>query len=129
MDKIEIFNEIFQLCIIPLLGILTKYVVSFISKKMEEASHNIDNSLATKYINLLTDTINDCIIATNQTYVNTLKDQNAFTEEAQKEALEMTKNEVLKILTEDAKEYLTQIYGDLNELITVKIESMIGANK
>lgn len=129
MDYLEILNQIFTLCIVPLLGILTKYAVNFITQKMKETSNKIENEKVVKYIDLLTTTINDCIIATNQTYVEALKGQNAFDADAQKTALEMTKNAVLTVLTEDAKEYLTQIYGDLDELITIKIESTIGASK
>jgi hypothetical protein len=35
---------------------------------------------------MATDTITNCVIATNQTYVNSLKEQGKFDEAAQKEA-------------------------------------------
>lgn len=37
-----------------------------------------DNALATKYITMLSKTITDCVIATNQTYVDSLKAQGKF---------------------------------------------------
>ena len=86
MDWMEMLKQIFQVCIIPLLGILTVYIVKFINAKSEELKATANNELYQKYITLLTDTITSCVIATNQTYVDALKDKNAFDKEAQKEA-------------------------------------------
>ena len=81
--------------------------------------------MADKYLGLLEVTIIDCIKATNQTYVNALKDKNAFDGNAQKEALKQTTEAVLKILSDDAKEYLSHFVGDLDEVIKEKIEANI----
>ena len=115
MDWLKLLNEIFQLCIIPILGVLTSFVVTWIKKKSAELQQKTDNDLIDKYISLLTDTITTCVIATNQTYVDELTDKNAFTVEEQKKALEMTYQNVMKILSEDAKEILTSAVGDLKE--------------
>ena len=48
-----------------------------------------------------------------------------FDKEAQKKAFELTYNKIMNVLTEDAKEYLTTIYGDLEIYITTKIESEV----
>ena len=74
---------------------------------------------------MLADTITDCVVSTNQTYVDALKAANAFDKEAQKKAFELTYNKIMNVLTEDAKEYLTTIYGDLEIYITTKIESEV----
>lgn len=124
-----IFPEIFKLCIIPLLGILTAYFVSFIKSKCNEIIEKSDNDLLNKYINLLGETISVCVTATNQTYVESLKKQGAFDKEAQKTALQQTLNSVLAILGEDARKYLTTVYGDLSALITQKIEAEIHNSK
>jgi hypothetical protein len=50
----------------------------------------MDNELADKYVQMLTDTITACVIATNQTYVEPLKKQGKFDAEAQKHAFELT---------------------------------------
>ena len=77
----------------------------------------------------LIDTISACVIATNQTYVNSLKGQNAFDAEAQKKAFEMTYNAVIAVLSEDAKDYLTNIYGDLSVYIMNMIEAEVNRSK
>ena len=78
---------------------------------------------------MLTDTITECVQATNQTYVNTLKDKNAFTAEAQKEAFKKSTESVMIILSQEAKEYLENIYGDLNAEIMTRIEAQVGIEK
>lgn len=129
MDWIIILNEIFQVCIVPLLGLLTTYLIRFISAKSEQISKENDDALVQKYIDLLDDTIIDCVIATNQTYVEALKNKNAFDLEAQKAAFELTYKAVMNIVTEDAKIYLSNVYGDLTAYITKKIEAEVNKNK
>lgn len=121
----EILQQIFELCVVPLLGILTTYLVKLIRKKNKELDAKVSKEVSKKYIDMLADTITDCVISTNQTYVDALKEANAFDKEAQKKAFELTYNKIMNVLTEDAKEYLTTIYGDLEIYITTKIESEV----
>ena len=125
----EILQQIFELCVIPLLGILTTYLVKLIRKKNKELDEKVSNNISRKYIDMLADTITDCVVSTNQTYVDALKEANAFDKEAQKKAFELTYNKIMNVLTEDAKEYLTTIYGDLEIYITTKIESEVKSYK
>jgi hypothetical protein len=78
---------------------------------------------------MLASTIETCVIATNQTYVDNLKNKDAFTLEAQKEAFEQTKNAVLAILGEEGQNLLNQIYGDLNIYIMKEIEKNVNIQK
>ena len=129
MNYVEMLTQIFQVCIVPLLGILTTFLVQLIKTKQAELVSKTDSEINKKYMDMLTDTITKCVIATNQTYVDALKDQNAFTKEAQKEALIKTSSAVLTILSEDAKEYLNETLGDLNAYITTQIEAQVNAHK
>ena len=72
---------------------------------------------------MLQDTIVRCVIATNQTYVENLKNKNAFDKEAQEEAFKMTYDAVMVILTDDAKDYLNNAVGDLQLYVTKLIEA------
>lgn len=125
----EILQQIFELCVVPLLGILTTYLVKLIRKKNKELDEKVSKEVSRKYINMLADTITDCVISTNQTYVDALKAANAFDKEAQEKAFELTYNKIMNVLTEDAKEYLTTVYGDLEIYITTKIESEVKSYK
>lgn len=125
MDWMNLLNDIFKLCIVPLLAILTRYLVVFIATKRDEIIEKNRNDKADKYIMMLSQTISNCVIATNQTYVDSLKENNCFDAEAQKEAFNRTYQAVMNILSADAKEYLATIYGDLNSYITQKIEAEV----
>ena len=105
-NTLLLIREIIEVCIIPLLGVLVTYLVKYINAKSAELSAKTDDALAKKYIAMLSSTITNCVIATNQTYVETLKKQGKFDAEAQKEAFNMTLNAVSKLLTDDAKELL-----------------------
>ena len=129
MDYMALLQQIFEVCIIPLLGILTTYFIVFIKNKSNELKEVTDNELYKKYIDLLQDTIVRCVIATNQTYVENLKNKNAFDKEAQEEAFKMTYDAVMVILTDDAKDYLNNAVGDLQLYVTKLIEAQVNMSK
>lgn len=129
MDWMEILQKIFEVCIIPLLGVLTTYLIKYIKTKSEEIKLQIDDTTTQKYLDMLVDIACDCVIATNQTYVEALKKENAFTKEAQEEAFNRTYQAVMNILNDDAKMYLQVAVGDLKAYVTQKIEAAVNENK
>ena len=129
MDWRTLLLDIIELCLFPLLGLLTAYLVVLIKNKTKQITDKTDNDLADKYINMLSDTITTCVMATNQTYVNNLKKENMFDKEAQKEALNKTADAVKQILSADAQKYLNETYGDVSALIMQKIEAEVAKNK
>lgn len=129
MNWLEIVKQIFEVIIIPLLGAGTIWLIKFIEAKRVQAKQSTDNALAQKYIDLLTNTIIDCVAATNQTYVEELKKQGTFDLEAQKMAFKKTFDAILNILSEDAITYLSSIFDDLEGYITAGIESTVYSQK
>ena len=125
----ELLTQIFEVCILPLLGILTTFFVKWVNARIGEISDNRKNETEKKYLDMLNNTISDCVIATTQTYVDALKKQGAFDAEAQKIAFNMTYEAVVKLLTNEAQIYLNEAVGDLNLYITQKIESEVNLNK
>jgi hypothetical protein len=129
MEWLSLLYKILEVCLIPLLGVLTTYAIKFVQTKSTEIQNKVDNDTADKYIQMLSNTISTCVLATSQTYVDALKKENAFTKEAQTQAFDMTLNAVMDVLTEDAKEYLTNIYGDLSTYVASKIEAEVKITK
>lgn len=129
MEIMDLIAQIFEVCIIPLMGILTAYFVKWIGVKIEGLKEETKNEKTEKYLDMLNNTITNCVIATTQTYVDTLKAQGAFDMEAQKTAFTMTYEAVAKLLTDEAAEYLNEAVGDLNLYITQKIEAEVNLNK
>jgi len=127
--EIGLIAQIFEVCIIPLLGVLTTYFIKWLNTHMKEVKEKTNNAQYDKYMTLLEKTITDCVIATNQTYVESLKSKGEFTIEAQKEAFKKSADAVMLILTDDAKEYLATVVGDLDTYISKKIEASVNLNK
>lgn len=129
MNWLELVRTIVEVCLIPLLGIITRYFVVWLTVKAEEAKAKTSNETTSKYITMIKDTVSNCVIATNQTYVNALKDKDAFSREAQITALNLTLNQVISLLSEDAKAYIIEIAGDLNNYLKPMIEAEVNKNK
>ncbi len=129
MNWLDVLQQVFDIFLVPVLTALTFFLVRFIQSKTNELKSKTDDETLKKYLDMLDKTIVDCVLATNQTYVESLKGQNAFTKEAQMEAFKKTYDAVMAILTEDAKEYLDETLGDLSGYITTKIEAEVNTNK
>lgn len=127
--ELKLLFQIFELCIIPLLAVLTGYLVQWIKAKTAETTEKNQKDVFDKYITMLGETIAKCVSATNQTYVDALKKAGSFDAEAQKHALDMTLTAVMSVLGKDAIEYLTAIYGDLTGYLTTLIEAEVKAQK
>jgi len=129
MEWPVIIGELFKVVIIPLLALVVKYFCQFVNIKAEEIKQKTDNDTYKKYIDMLNYTIQQTVIATNQTYVDSLKEQDKFDAEAQQIAFKMTYDAVLKSLSEEARKYLSTAVGDLNNYIKNAIEAQVNVNK
>lgn len=125
MEWITILQPLLQTLLIILLTTAEGFVIYYVRKKIAESKTKTDSELTNNYLGILENVVVDCIRATNQTYVNVLKSENAFTVEAQQEALNRTLEAVMNILTDEAKEHLGKCPGGIETLIIEKIEANI----
>ena len=125
----ELLYQIFELCVIPLLGILTAYIVAYIRTKTNELTEISKNDTLDKYLKMLAETVSKCVIATNQTYVDSLKAQGKFDGPAQKTAFLMTLDAVMDIMGEEVITYLNEACGDISIYISNLIEAEVKAQK
>lgn len=129
MDYNELITSIFQIVVIPCLGILTGFFVKWINAKVNELTIKTKNEKEQKYLYMLKDTITSAVIAVNQTYVDSLKQQGTFDTEAQAKAFTMVYNQILLLLGEEGKKYLAEIVGDVSSYLTMEIEATVNQNK
>ena len=85
----------------------------------------IGDETAAKYLNGAIGIVDGAVKATYQTYVQALKESGDFDKEAQLAALEKAKYAALAQLSEDAKEYIRALYGDLDKWLETQIESRL----
>lgn len=78
---------------------------------------------------MLISTIETCVIATNQTYVDELKKQGKFGPEEHDIAYHKTLDAVKAILSAEAQKYLAEIYGDIDFYISQLIQEAVRVNK
>ena len=118
-----------QIVLIPLLTALTGVAVKWINSKANYKKKKTDNEYAKLCIDILNDTITTAVVAVNQTYVDELKKDDAFTKEAQAQAFEKVYNTVMNSLTEQVKETLTNTIGDIESYVTNRIEETVVSTK
>lgn len=126
MNVLEVLTKIFELCVIPLLGVLTNYIIKYINIKAKELEAKTKNETEAKYVKMIEDTIIKCVKTTNQTYVDSLKKQNKFDDMAQQEAFQKTLDAVIEMLSQDAIDYISEITSDVKLYLTQLIESTVG---
>ena len=122
---LEIMKPVFNV----LLDTAILLIIYFIREVGVWVRAKTKNEVASKYTTMIEDTIVACVQKTNQCYVEALKKEGKFTEEAQQLAFNETKAEIMKILSADAIKYLTEITGDVDAYLTSKIESTVKALK
>lgn len=125
----DILPIIVQIVLIPLLTALTGVAVKWINSKANEIKAKTDNVLIQRTIDLLNETIASAVVSANQTYVNDLKQEDAFSQEAQRKAFEHVYTAVMNSLTVEGKERLEAYIGDIKGYITNKIEEEVAKNK
>lgn len=121
--------ELFDLVIVPLLAALTIYAVKWINAKANQIKAETDNEVLDKYLTMLAETITKCVVATNQTYVETLKKEGKFDVDAQKVAFQKTYDAVMEIISIEMIDYLTEAVGDFDTFLMQSIEAEVNSNK
>ena len=77
----------------------------------------------------ITSRLEDAVYATTQTYVDDLKKNGAFTKEAQVHALSMALATLLGSLSQEAKDYIQEKFGDSEAYLTGRIEAEVKRQK
>lgn len=129
MDWMNILAKLFEIVIFPLLAIGTVYLISLIKNRIQQLKQEKDDALYHKYLDMLEQTIIDCVLSTTQTYVEALKKAGKFDADAQKIAFTKTYANVMAILSKDAKKYLEETIGDLEAYVYNKIEAEVKLTK
>lgn len=109
--------------------VITTFVVAWLKSLYENNKYKTKNEKVQFILNQVNDIISAAVITTNNTYVKELKRNNIFTVQAQKEAFRQTYDIVIKQLTDESKTIITQVYGNLESYLTIKIEQFVEEKK
>ena len=125
----EFLKEIFLAVITAAVPVLTAYIVVLIRKVGENAAANTENVKAKTYIMEAAEAIAAAVAATNQTYVDALKNAGKFDAEAQKQAAQKALAACLQSISPAAQEFIERAYGDIREYLTTRIEAEVRKQK
>lgn len=125
----EFLLDALQIVLSALIPVVVAYACAFFKKKTAQIAAQTENEKAKHYINEISNAVITAVTATSQTYVDALKGENAFTAEAQKEALERTYKTAMAIISPAALAFVTDVYGDLEGYLTAKIEETVRNQK
>lgn len=129
MDWNAILGNALEVILVAAIGVATTYLTAWLKAKKQELLEKTKSETLAKYIDMLDKTVYECVIATNQTFVDALKAEGAFDAEAQKKAFQLTFEAVKAVITEDAESYLTEAVKDLDAFISNKIEAQVNLSK
>lgn len=101
---------------------LTGLLCTFIQKKTKELTND-------KYINGAVDAVSMAVSTVMQTYVDNIKKDGKFTQEAQEKAKEQAVEIATNLITVDAQKAITNLYGDFGTWICNKIEEEVKIQK
>ena len=125
----EILTTLVQVVVILAIPVLVTYLVKYLKAKAEQTTTKINNELVRTYLQEATDAVLQAVTYTAQTYVDTLKKQGKFDKEAQQKAFNTAKDIALKLLTDEAKQMIEDLYGDLMLWLETKIEQTVKEQK
>lgn len=82
-----------------------------------------------KFTMVIESIINQAIRCTNQVFVDELKKNGNFDDEARKKAYVITKKYAEEMITDKSKKFIEDTYGNLDTYLKTKIEEGVAANK
>ncbi len=112
-----------------LFGVLSIVLTAAVSFAVTKLTAWIDEKIGDKRAQAMLSSavtlVSDVVMQTYQTYVEALKGQNAFTEQAQKAALADALAKIASLLPEKVRAFLIEHFGDLEGWLTTQIEAAI----
>ena len=125
----EFLKDIFMAVVTAAVPVLTAYIVVCIRKVGDNAAANTESVKAKTYITEAAEAIAAAVAATNQTYVDTLKNAGKFDADAQKEAAQKALAACLLSISPAAQRFIESAYGDIREYLTTSIEAEVRKQK
>ena len=121
----EFLQNLLFAVITAAIPVATTYLCRWLASLYERNKTKIKNENVQAVLQQVTDVILAAVETTTSTYVKSLKAENLFDAEAQKEAFNKTFETVKKQLTEESSKIIEETYGDVEAYLTNKIEQFV----
>lgn len=121
----EILKDILYILITAAVPVLTTYLCKFLYTKWTAGEAQIKNEHIAYVLDQVVSMVLNCVQKTTQTFVDELKKKGEFTKEAAQEAFDMTKETALAMLSAEATDIITEVYGNVDVYLDTLIESLV----
>ena len=121
--------ELLQAIATAAIPVCAAYLVQYLRRKSEQIIAQTDNMTIKAFLVEATDAVSTAVTYTSQTFVDALKKEGKFDKDKQQEALKKSLDKAISLLSEPAKNALTDIYGNLEAYLTSKIEAEVRSQK
>ena len=121
--------ELLQAIATAAIPVCAAYLVQYLRRKSEQIIAQTDNMTIKAFLVEATDAVSTAVTYTSQTFVDALKKEGNFNKDKQQEALKKSLDKAISLLSESAKNALTDIYGNLEAYLTSKIEAEVRSQK
>lgn len=125
----EFLSALLQAVVIAVVPVLATFAGKGLKALAAYLGEKSQNETARKYLDEAAQAISTAVTFTSQTYVDALKKSGQFDKKAQEWALQVALVQAQRLLTEEAKEFLTGAYGDLKLYLEGRIEAEVRNQK
>ena len=132
MEFSELINYVLYVVLTVIIPVVATYVVNLIKAKIKESNVIEEATKNENMSNLVKDALSDvmdAVLYVNQIYTDSLKASGKFDEQAQKEAFNRAYIEAMNMISDSAKEVITEMYGSFDKWLKLKIESSVNMAK
>lgn len=132
MEFDQLLNYVLYTVLTVILPVIATYAVNFIKAKINESNIITEATKDENMSNLVKDALSDvmdAVLYVNQVYVDTLKEKGEFTKQAQDEAFNRAYVEAMNMISDGAKEVITELYGSFDKWLKLKIETSVNVAK
>lgn len=121
----DIIKDLLYILITAAVPVLTTYVCKFLYAKWTEGKTKIENEKISTTLDNVVVMVLDVVESVNQTFVDELKKKGEFTKENAEEAFNKSKEIALTMLSNDAADIISKVYGDVDVYLDTLIEATV----
>lgn len=124
--EFNFMSDIFVPYLLPAIGLLLSGLGTWLATVIINwLNSKIKNKEVAAMLTLIVNIVSNAVKATYQTYVENIKGTEAWTSEAQKEALNRALTAAQNQLSADARKFIEEQFGDVDSYLLELIESIL----
>lgn len=125
MNLNELLNSLLFALLTVAIPFVLNQIVPYIKVLIKKQNIINDNTILSNAL----DDVMDAVLYVNQIYVDALKKEGTFTEQAQSEAFKLAYNEAIKVMSAEAKEIISKTNESVDEWLYKQIEIAVNNAK